>query len=61
MKGALKPGKFLIEDSGYRDERCFLPGGSCVPAGSDKQLRAFHETINECFKNFAALSSRFRH
>lgn len=59
MKQLLLPWKLLIVDSSYRDTNC-KNRVSIQFNGFFSQVRARHETLNQCFKQFGILGLRFR-
>ena len=62
MKRKLDEGELVLADQGYTDERCLL--SHHVP-DQDRALhgriRARHEVVNNRIKQFAAITSCYRH
>ena len=62
MKARLDPGEIVLADEGYKDERCLLsqhvPVHDRAIRGS---IRTRQEAVNKRFKQFAALTSCYRH
>ena len=62
IKYFLGIGELVFADRDYEDERCLLPEE--VPAEDRAlhvEIRARHESVNKRFKQFAALTSSYRH
>ena len=62
LKLALDNNEHIVADNGYKDERCILAND--IPAqwrSVHSKIRARHECINRPFKQFACLTTTFRH
>ena len=62
MKKKLDEGELVLADQGYTDDSCLLSYHVSV---QDRPLhsliRARHEVVNKRFKQFAVLTSNYRH
>ena len=62
MKARLDPSELVLADRGCRDERSFLSQQVVVhDRAIHGSIRARHEAVNERLKQFADLTSCYRH